>query len=120
VSHETVIFALDFAVKDGSIDAFQSIAETMTAGTRLESGAVAYDWFLSIDRTRCRLIEIYKNADAVLAHGTGPVVRDHIPKLLEHATIARFEVYGDPGVEATAMLLDFGAEIFQKLIRLAS
>jgi hypothetical protein len=36
-----------------------------------------------------------------------------VPKLIEQSRLDRFEVYGDPGVDAHAMLAGFGAEIFQ-------
>jgi hypothetical protein len=42
------------------------------------------------------------------------VVKELVPKLLETASLNRFEGYGDPGPKATQVLLDFGAEIFDR------
>jgi len=68
---------------------------------------------LSGDRKHCRLVENYNDADAVLAHMTGAVVRELVPKLLEVSSLKRFEVYGDPGPKAAEALAGVGAEIFQ-------
>lgn len=94
-------------------DAFNVIAREMTAGSELEPGTLSYEWFRSSDRRRCRLRETYADANALLAHFKGPVVQQLVPKLLEHSRLERFEVYGEPGAEATEMLKGFGAEIFQ-------
>jgi hypothetical protein len=58
------------------------------------------------------LLETYVDANAVLAHITGPVVQQLVPKLLETASLNHFEVYGDPGPKAAEMLAGVGAEIF--------
>ena len=52
------------------------------------------------------------DANAALVHMQGPVVQELVPKLLETASITRFEVYGDPGAQAAEMLVKAGAEIF--------
>ena len=85
----------------------------MVAGSRKEPGALGYEWYLSSDRKSCRLLETYANAASALAHCTGPVVGNLVPKLLESASVSSFEVYGDPGSQATAMLAGFGAAFFE-------
>jgi quinol monooxygenase YgiN len=107
-----VRFTVDLTVNAGKFDKFEAIALAMITATRKEPGALDYDWFLSGDRTRCRIIETYADADAVLAHCTGPVAHELIPKLLESASVSRFEVYGDPGPKAAEILARFEAEIF--------
>jgi quinol monooxygenase YgiN len=107
-----VYFAVDLAITDGKLDQFESVAQEMIAGTRKEPGALAYEWFLSADRKRCLLLETYADANAVLAHCTGSVVRGLVPKMLEASSIKSFEVYGDPGPEAAKILAGVGAEIF--------
>ncbi len=113
MSKEMVQFNVDLTINEGKLDAFRGIAEAMTAGTQKESGALGYEWYLSSDRKRCRLVENYKNADAVLAHMTSAVVGELVPKLLEVSSLNRFEVYGDPGPKAAESLAGIGAEIFQ-------
>jgi quinol monooxygenase YgiN len=109
----TVRFIVDLAIHDGMLDAFEKMAQAMIAGSQKEPGTLGYDFYLSSDRKRCRLIETYTNADAVLAHMTGPVVQELVPKCLGVASVTGFEVYGDTGPKAAAILAEFGAEIFQ-------
>jgi quinol monooxygenase YgiN len=109
---QSVRLNVALTVNDGKLAAFEEIAKTMTAGTRKEPGALAYDWHFSADRKRCRLVETYVNADALVAHIKGPVVQQFVPKMVEVSRVDRFEVYGDPGPEGTKMLAPFGAEIF--------
>jgi quinol monooxygenase YgiN len=113
MSQQTVYFAVDFTINDGKLDAFESIAQEMVAGTQKEPGALGYEWYLSSDHKKCRLIETYKDADAVLAHCNGPVVQELVPKILGTAGVAGFAVYGDPGPKAREMLAAFRAEIFE-------
>ena len=110
--NQTVRFTVDLAINEGQFDKFAAIAQTMIAGTQKEPGTLGYDWCLSSDRKRCRLVETYADANAVLAHIMGPVVQELVPKMRETATITGFEVYGDPGPKASEMLAHVGAEIF--------
>ena len=112
MSNTTVRFALDLTIHDGKFDEFAAIAQTMIASTQKELGALAYDWCFSSDHKRCRLLETYVDANAVQAHLAGSAVQDGVPKLLAVSSIARFEVYGDPGPKAAEVLAGLGAEIF--------
>ncbi len=110
---QAVQLAVEITIYEGKFDAFETIAQEMLAVSRSEPGTLGYEWYLSGDRRRCRLMEAYADATALLAHFKGPAVQQLVPKLLEHSRLERFEVYGDPGSEATEMLKGFGAEIFQ-------
>jgi quinol monooxygenase YgiN len=109
---QTVRLNVALTIHDGKLSVFEEIAKTMTAGTRKEPGALAYDWHFSADRKRCRLVETYVNADALVAHFKGPVMQQFVPKMVEVSSVDRFEVYGDPSPRGTQMLAPFGAEIF--------
>jgi quinol monooxygenase YgiN len=109
---EKLYFKLDFNIHEGKLATFEQTAKTMIDGTKKKSGALGYEWFLSEDRKSCRLLETYANADAMLAHMNETVVRELLPKLLESATLAKFEVYGEPGAEARGMLARSGAVIY--------
>ena len=111
MSKQTVYLAVDFAINEGQLEAFDGIAQTMVAGTQKEPGALAYEWYFSADGKKCRL-ETYADANAVVAHINGPVVQELVPKLLGHSSITAFEVYGDPGPKSTELLKGIGAEIF--------
>jgi len=107
-----VRLAVDLTISEGRLDAFQEIARVMVAGSQKEPGTLEYEWYLSADRRTCRLLEAYTDANAALAHFTGPVVQELVPKLLKTASVSGFEVYGDPGPRLTEMLAGFGAQIF--------
>lgn len=84
----------------------------MTAGSESEPGTLGYEWFFNPDATRCRLLETYVDADAVLAHFTGPVVGQLVPELAQLCRVDRFEIYGDPGAKVAQMAGGFGVQIF--------
>jgi len=100
------------AIHAGKLDAFETIARAMAEASEKGPGTLAYDFYLSGDGTKCRLVESYVDANAVMAHFKGPAVQQLVPKLLESSSISSFEVYGDPGPEMTKMLAAFKAEIF--------
>ena len=108
----TVRFIVSFTIKDGQFEAFDAVAREMTALTQMEPGTLVYDWYLSPDRAQCRLYESYVDASAVLAHMTGRVVQELVPKLLGFSAISGFEVYGDPGPVAGQMLTGAGAILY--------
>jgi quinol monooxygenase YgiN len=108
-----VRFSVDLTINEGKFEEFQGIVQAMIAGTQKQPAALGYDWGLSSDRRRCRILETYADANAALAHLTGPVVQEFVPKILAASSISRFEVYGNPGPEASRMLTGFGAEIFE-------
>jgi quinol monooxygenase YgiN len=107
-----VRFSVSLSIADGKLEAFEKLAGAMLAATRSNPGALGFDWYLSGDRRHCRLLETYANADAVVAQMSGPVVHEFVPKVLAVATLNSFEVHGDPGPRASAMLAGFGAVIF--------
>jgi quinol monooxygenase YgiN len=112
MAERNVLIIVDLTINEGKVDEFAGLAKAMIAGSRKEPGTLGYDWYLSADGKRCRLVETYADANAVLAHLTGPVLRELLPRLLGLANLSRCEVYGDPGPKATEMLTGFGAEIF--------
>jgi quinol monooxygenase YgiN len=102
-----------FTIAADKFEAFDRTAQAMTAGTRKEPGAILYDWFLSSDRKQCRLLEEYRDGDAVVAHLNGPVVRELVPQLLQSSTLTSFEVFGDPGAKGTDQLAKLRAGIYK-------
>jgi quinol monooxygenase YgiN len=112
MAKQAVYFNVDLTITEGKLDAFEDIAKAMIAATQKESGALAYEWHLSSDRTRCRLLETYADESAVLAHLMGPM-QELVPRLLKVSSLAGFEVYGYPGPKAAEMLAGLGAKFFQ-------
>jgi quinol monooxygenase YgiN len=113
MNSQHVHLLIELAIREGKFEDFATTVRSMTAGTAKEPGALGYEWFLSADRSSCRLLETYANAEAVQAHLAGPVVRELVPQLLGSATISRFEVYGNPDAQSAAALSSFGAQIYR-------
>jgi quinol monooxygenase YgiN len=102
----------DFNIHEGKVGEVESLARQMAAVSESEPGTLGYHFLLSADRTRCRLVEGYTDADAITAHFNGPAVQKYVPQLLQVVTPTRMEIYGDPGPQVAAMAAAFGAEIF--------
>ena len=109
VASTDVRFVVDLTVNPGAFDAFDATAKKMTARCKGEPGTTGYEFFVSADRAQTRLVETYADARSALSHLTGPVVSELVPQLLESSSLQGFEVYGDPGPEATKILEGFGA-----------
>jgi quinol monooxygenase YgiN len=86
-----VCFTVDLTINEGKFEEFQSIAQAMIAVTQKEPAALGYDWCLSSDCRRCRILETYADANAVLVHLIAPVVQEFVP-ILAASSISRFEV----------------------------
>ena len=110
-SHK-VHFLIELTIQEGKFEEFSATVKRMTDGTAKESGALGYEWYLSSDNCRCRLLESYANAEAVQKHLSGAVVKELVPKLLTVAKIERFEVYGTPDDQSATVLKGVGAEMF--------
>ncbi len=112
--NSNIQFIVSLSIQEGKADTFEALAKSMSSHTEQEPGALAYEFFLSPDRTQCRLAERYADANAVLAHITGPVVQQLVPKMLEVSDLTGFEVYGDPGPDAAKILAAVGAQIYAR------
>jgi quinol monooxygenase YgiN len=109
---QVVRLTVNMTVNEGKLDAFKSIAQSMTEASRSEPGTLGYEWFASADGKRFRLVETYADAAAVEAHFMGPVVQQGVPKLAALCTVDGFEIYGDPGPKVAEMAAGFGASVF--------
>lgn len=113
MSKSAVYFLVSFKINGGQFEAFKEIAQAMIAFTQKEPGSLAYEWYFSPDKTRGRLVESYADQNAVNAHMAGRAVQELVPKIRELSSITGFEVYGDPGSQASELLSKIGAEVFQ-------
>ncbi len=113
MSQHAVHFTVKLTINDDKLDEFEGVVKTMIALSQQEPGTLGYEFYLSKDGKQGRLLETYVDSDSALAHLTGPVLRELVPKLLEVSSVSDFEVYGDPGAESAELLAGFGAEIFE-------
>lgn len=112
MAQATVWFVVDYLIDTGKFDEFDRLAKAMSEKSAEEPGTLLYKWHISADRSQCRLVESYVDGQAVLAHITGPVIRDYVPEISKVSSVTLFEVYGDPGPEAAAVLSDLGALVY--------
>jgi quinol monooxygenase YgiN len=110
---QVVRLSVHLSVKEGMLEEFKSIAQTMTTGSQTEPGTLGYEWFEAGDEKRFRLLETYADSTAVEAHFMGPVVQQSVPKLAALCTVDAFEIFGDPGPKVAGMAGGFGAVVFQ-------
>ena len=114
MTDSAVHLMVELSIDDGKLQTFQDIATEMIAGSCQEPGTLRYEWYLRSDRKLCRVLETYASAEAMLAHLNGPVTRQLIPKLIDHAMLDRIEVYGDVGPKVKEELARFGAQFFER------
>jgi quinol monooxygenase YgiN len=105
---------VELSIDEGKLETFQGIAAEMIAQSREEAGTLSYEWYLRSDRKLCRVLETYASGEDMLAHLNGPVTRQLIPKLIDHAMLDRIEVYGDVGAKVKDELGRFGAQFFER------
>ena len=73
----------------------------MVTVSEQEPGTLGYHFLLSADRSNCRLVEGYSDANAIEAHFKGRAVQQFVPQMLQVTTPTRME-----------MAAAFGAQIF--------
>jgi quinol monooxygenase YgiN len=81
-----------FKIQAGKKESFKDIAaQCVEAVRKNEEGALRYQWFYAADQTECKVLETYRDTEAVFAHmqNVGPLLQ----KLLEISTVSG-EVYG--------------------------
>jgi len=112
VVEQVVRLTVHLEVHWGKVEAFHSIARSMTEGSKTEPGTLGYEWFASADGKHARLLETYVNAAAVEAHFLGPVVQQWVPQLAALCTVDRIEIYGNPGPKVVEMASGLGGIVF--------
>ncbi len=112
VSTTRIRVVVDLDIYDGKLAELEAIAKQMVAESQQEPGTIGFQFLLSADRTRCRLVEGYADQAAIAAHFGAPAVHLHIQQIIQVALPARMEIYGDPGPMVAGMAADFAVEIF--------
>jgi quinol monooxygenase YgiN len=115
---QVVRLNVNLTVKEGKLDEFKSVAQSLTEGSQSEPGTIGYEWFASKNGKSFRLVETYADAAAIEAHFTGSVVQNGVPKLVALCTVDALEIYGDPGPKVAAIAGGLGAKIFSYWIGL--
>jgi quinol monooxygenase YgiN len=102
-----VWWVFEITLKPGAVDQFTSLAKEMVdANAADEPGTLNYQAFITADGARVHFCERFVDSAAVMAH-VARFGQNFASRLLELATVTRFEIYGDPDDEVKATLADF-------------
>ena len=117
-SHKSdpIIFYLDLKVKNNSVNIEEFLDGVVKSVNETEPGTMLYEYYLSEDKKKVSLIEIYKtDADAVI-HMKNFLAAPHSGPFLETFEIESFKVMGNSSNELKEILNDFTRD-HRKLIR---
>ena len=113
---ESIIFYLDLNIKNNSVNVEEFLDGVVKSVNESEPGTILYEYYLSEDKKKVSLIEIYKtDADAVI-HMKNFLAAPHSGPFLETFEIESFKVMGNSSNELKEILNDFTRD-HRKLIR---
>jgi quinol monooxygenase YgiN len=98
-------------VREGQLEGFKrQAAEMMRLTKELDTGTLAYDWFLSKDGTQCEVHEAYVNPDALVEHGFH--IREARDALFaEFAYDHQMTFYGEPSPRLAELVDKIGVDV---------
>ena len=113
---DSIIFYLDLNVTNNSVNVEEFLDGVVKSVNETEPGTKLYEYYLSEDKKKVSLIEIYKtDADAVI-HMKNFLAAPHSGPFLETFEIESFKVMGNSSNELKEILNDFTRD-HRKLIR---
>ena len=97
-------------IREGQLEGFKRQAAEIMRQTRdKDTGTLAYDWYLSSDRTQCEVREAYVDADALVEHALN--VREAREVMFaEFAYDHKMTFYGDPSPRLLALVDKVGVD----------
>ena len=114
--YDSIIFYLDLNIKNNSVNVEEFLDGVVKSVNESEPGTMLYEYYLSEDKKKVSLIEIYKtDADAVI-HMKNFLAAPHSGPFLETFEIESFKVMGNSSNELKEILNDFTRD-HRKLIR---
>jgi quinol monooxygenase YgiN len=88
----------ELSISEGKLDEFKDVAVMFIERVKSsEPNTLSYDWFLNDDKSRCVILERYKDSEALMVHLAN--IRNLYGPLFEVAEISRVQVFGDPSEE---------------------
>ncbi len=113
---DQIIFYLDLNVTNNSVNLKEFLDGVVKSVNETEPRTMLYEYYLSEDKKKVSLIEIYKtDADAVI-HMKNFLAAPHSGPFLETFEIESFKVMGNSSNELKEILNDFTRD-HRKLIR---
>ncbi len=114
--YDPIIFYLDLKVKNNSINIEEFLDGVVKSVNETEPGTMLYEYYLSEDKKKVSLIEIYKTDADALIHMKNFLAAPHSGPFLEIFEIESFKVMGNSSNELKEILNDFTRD-HRKLIR---
>lgn len=102
-----VFWVFEITLKPGAVDQFTALAKEMVdTNDADEPDTLDYQAFIAANGARVHFYERFVDSAAVMAH-VARFGQNFATRLLELATVTRFEIYGDPSDEVKATLAAF-------------
>ena len=113
---DSIIFYLDLNIKNNSVNVEEFLDGVVKSVNESEPGTILYEYYLSEDKKKVSLIEIYKTDADALIHMKNFLAAPHSGPFLETFEIESFKVMGNSSDELKEILNDFTRD-HRKLIR---
>ena len=104
---ESIIFYLDLNIKNNSVNVEEFLDGVVKSVNESEPGTILYEYYLSEDKKKVSLIEIYKTDADALIHMKNFLAAPHSGPFLETFEIKSFKVMGNSSDELKEILNDF-------------
>jgi quinol monooxygenase YgiN len=101
-SSSTILFRNTMRITDGHLDGFRQAIARAVDFTREHGPQLMVEVFVDEDRMLAYSFQLYHDSDAIRAHWklSDPYIRE----VMEHCTVQRFEVFGEPDADILAAL----------------
>ncbi len=104
-----VQYIVEWSVNEGALDTVkQMAAESVESVEANEPKMMAFHWYVNKEQNKFYLVEWFEDADAIVDHFAN--IGESLGELLNHAQIARYEVFGDLTEEARQAVESLGAQ----------
>ncbi len=102
-----VWWVFEITLQRRAVEEFKALAKEMARANEAgEPGTLNYQIFITGDGTRVHFCERFVDSAAVMAH-VARFGENFAGRVLEMATVTRFEIYGDPSDQVKEVLADF-------------
>ena len=102
----------EHSISEGKINEFRKLAaEIIDTVEANEPNTLSYEWFLSNDESKCYVVQLYKDSEAVMAHLGN--IGDLMGPFHEVAPLTGLMIFGSPSNELRQALKPVGPKFFE-------
>ncbi|ANZ40669.1 hypothetical protein BBK82_36400 [Lentzea guizhouensis] len=110
----TLLFHNTMRIREGHLDEFRAAIGTAVEFVREHGPQLMVEVFIDTDAMLAHSFQLYTDDESVLKHWE--LSDPHIRDVMEHCSVERFEVFGQPGERVRAGLRTPGGESFATTI----